>query len=179
MAEGDWHEQGERFFRAGSHDALDHGHVTLGAVAAGLARHILLQQNHVDVRIGLQCVDGRPVGVGAGEHAEAAVDGIADQRADAEHFSELGGRLLGERRQLQIVLDRGIEQKPAQCARERNGAEPPSDRRIRMHQKLGDLHGIVQRLGANNAKVCGDRVKRLGGAGERAGMRHRGAAAAL
>ena len=144
MAERDRHEKGERLFRAGSYNAFDHGHVSLGAIATRLARHILLQQDHVDIRIGLQRIDGCPVCFGACKHAEAAVDGIADQRIDAEHFLELGGGLVTERRQLQIVFDRGIEQESAQCARECDGAEPPPERRAGMYQQLGDLDRIVQ-----------------------------------
>ena len=53
------------------------------------------------------------------------------------------------------------------------------DRRVGMYQKLGDLDRIVERFGANNAEFAGDRIECLGGAGERAGMRHRGGAAAL
>ena len=50
-------------------------------------------------------------------------------------------------------------------------------RRAGVDEQFGDLDRVVERVGADDAGFAGDGVERLDAAGERAGMRQRGAAA--
>ena len=79
----------------------------------------------------------------------------------------------------QAVALGGIEQHAAEGTRQRHGAEPAPGGRTGMDEQLGDLDRVVERVGADDADFAGDRVERLDAAGERPGMRERGAAAGL
>ena len=48
-----------------------------------------------------------------------------------------------------------------------------------MHEQFGDLDRVVERVGADDADVAGDRVEGFDAAGERAGMGQRGVASRL
>ncbi len=73
----------------------------------------------------------------------------------------------------------GVIQQPAEGAGQRYCADAPAAWRARVRQKLGDFDGIVERVGADDAEFAGDGVERFDRTGERAGMRHGGAAALL
>ena len=146
----------------------------LGAFGAGGARQPFLNQHEVDLGVGVQRIDAGHEIVGAAQHPEAAVDRIADQRADRQHGVEPvrgGGR---QRRKLEPVALGGVDEEPAIGARQRDGAETAAGRRAGMHQELRDLDRIVEGIGANDADVAGDRVERFDAAGKRAGMGHGG-----
>ena len=66
-------------FAAACRVALHHRDIVFGAGGAGLARQRLLQQEHVQMGIGLHGLDRGQVVLGAGEHAKSAIDRIADQ----------------------------------------------------------------------------------------------------
>ena len=111
------------------------------------------------------------------EHAEAAVDRVAHQRADREHGVEpFRGRGI-ERMEFQAAAFRRVEQHAAESARQRDRAKPAAGRRAGMDEQFGDLDRIVERVGADDAGFAGDGIERLDAAGERPGMRERGAAA--
>ena len=85
--------------------------------------------------------------------------------------------VVGECRKLQVMSLGGIIKKAAERAGQRDGAEAAAGRRAGVRQQFGHLDGVVKRIGADDAKFAGDGIEGLNGAGKRAGMRHRGAAA--
>ena len=69
-------DEGNGFGRARRDIVVDQLDVFLATRRTRLARHGLLQDDHVDIGIFLHRVDAGAVGVGALQHAEAAINGI-------------------------------------------------------------------------------------------------------
>ena len=144
-------------------------------------------------RLGQFGIDDDDVGVGVVDHdldrlhvdggidhgGKSGIQRIADDRAGTQHFRQLVARVLFQRREIQSGRVEGIEQQSALAAGESYRGKPVALGRSRMDETFGGLDQLVEAAHADHAFAGRDRVERLDRARERAGMRHRGRAAAF
>jgi hypothetical protein len=166
--------QGHRLGRLCGDVVVGDPYVILRTRRTRFARQRLLQQDDIDVGVGVEGFETRHEGVGAAQHGEAAVDRVSDQRAHRQHGLKLRHRCRRERRKAEPVALRGIEQKATKRARQGHGAEPPSGNAPGMDQEFGDFDGIVEGFGPDDAEFTAHRVEGLGRSGERSRVRHGG-----
>ena len=179
------------FGEADRHRAdVDHG-------LAGGARHLVddaqiafaqfmrrLRQFGVDdddVGVGIvdHDLDRVHVDRGIDDRGKTGIERIADDAAGAEHLCQLLGRVRAERRKIQAGRIERVDQQAALAAGQRHRGEAVALRRLGMHETFGGLDQFVEPADADHAFARRDRVEGFDRAGERAGMRHRGGAAAL
>ena len=138
-------------------------------------------------------VDDDDVGVGIVDHdldrlhvdrgidhrGKSGVERIADDAAGAEHFCEFVGGVRAQRREIQAGRIERVDQQAALAARQRHRGEAVALRRLGMDEAFGGLDQFVEAAHADHAFAGRDRIESLDRAGQRAGMRHRGGAAAF
>ena len=134
-----------------------------------------------DVGVGIVDHDLDRVHVDRGVHdrGKTGIEGIADDAAGTEHFCQLPGRIRTERRKIQTGRIERVDQQATLAAGQGNRGEAVALRRLGMHETFGGLDQFVEPADADHAFARRDRVKCFDRAGQRAGVRHRGGAAAF